>query len=374
MSRRLLSWLIVTMLVTCPAGIQAAIQELANDAWQPEDAANYQAGFVTGEIMASTFSVSTTEYPFDVMAVRVLVGDGTMGGTTSSQFLCHIWEDSGGESPGEELATPFTVLLTAGAINEIDMTGLGLDPILSGSVRVGLEFLQDPPPSFFSDDDGFITQHVNTLFDINFGWRYSEFFGLTGDWILRLLVNTTDPTPTATSTGTLPTYTPPPTYTPFPTSTPYPTYSPLPTFTPPPSATPLPTYTPAPTCTSCPTQQPGTGLSLLLWMPSHHFTPGQPFLVNALVGNSNQTEIESRFMTVLLMAGGTWFYPTWQTTIDSELRTFAQGDTVVSILPEFTWPSGAGSVDNVMFVAAITSLDYQQILTTPDIWIWSFSE
>ena len=346
----------------------AVVMELANDAWQPGDFANYQAGFVSGEIIASRFSVESGSYPVELRSIRVLVGDGTFGSGVTGPFLVHLWEDTGDEAPGPAISDPLSIQLTSGAINEIDLSSLGLAPVESGAIRVGLEFLQNPPPSFYSDDDGFITQHANTIYEINFGWRYAEFFGLTGDWILRLVVDTSDPDPTATPTGSWPTWTPVPTY------TPYPTYTPLPTSTPRPTFTPLPTYSPVPTCTPRPTSEPDTGLTVTLWMPAHHFKPGQPFLVNALIENYGTDIPQARFLAILLMAGGSWFYPSWQTTIDSDIRSFPAGETIIPVLPEFNWPDGAGSMENIFFVSLITGMEYHDILSSPDVWIWSFSE
>ncbi|MCD4653472.1 hypothetical protein K8T06_06015 [bacterium] len=370
-----LSFLIMLISVTA----DAAIKQLANDVYEVGDEANYQAGFVAGEIMAAKFSVEPNEYPFDLISVQVLLGDGSPGGTTQGSFLVHIWEDAGGESPGVELIDPFSVVLTAGYINDINLTGMAIPAISQDAVRIGLEFLQDPPPSFLSDDDGFITQHANSLFSIDFGWHYAEFFGLTGDWILRLTVDTAEPAPTHTPTGIQPTFTPQQTYTPLPTYTPYPTPTPPSTQTPYPTYTPYQTYTPAPTWTTPPTYTPYPTCqpeipSMELWMPAHHFTPNSPFLLNAILTNPDDPLSDTRFVCVLLMAGGAWYYPQWQQSFDSYPMDLPHGEIIVEIIQEFPWPTGTGSYDNIMFVAAVTELDNFNILIQPNIWIWSFSE
>jgi len=367
------------LIMLIPVMAVAAVRQLSNDAYEEGDEANYQAGFVSGEIMAASFTVEPEEFPFDLISIQLLVSDGTPGGMTQGSFLVHIWEDSGGETPGDELIDPFSVLLTGGYINNISLTGMSVPRIESGSVRIGLEFLQDPPPSFLSDAEGFITQHANTLFSVNFGWHYSEFFGLTGDWILRLTVDTAEPAPTTTPTGAQPTFTPQQTYTPLPTYTPYPTHtpastpSPYPTYTSPPTSTPPPTWTIPPTSTVCPTCKPEKA-SIELWMPSHHFAPGSPFLLNAILTNPDGPIHDASFICVLTLSGGAWYYPAWEQSFASMSMDVSSGETILEIFPEFLWPAGAGSMTDVMFIAVLTDQNHTNILLQPDIWIWSFTE
>lgn len=362
-------------MIVCMLPCDGAVRQLYNDAYESGDEANYQAGFVASEIMAASFSVDPEEYPFDLLSVQVLVGDGTPGGTTPGTFILHIWEDTGGEAPGAELVDPFSVPVTSGVMNDISLAGLGVPSITGGAVRIGLEFIQNPPPSFFTDADNFITQYVNTLYSVDFGWHYAEFYGLTGDWILRVTVNTSEPAATVTPTGTpstptpdftatpYPTYTPQPTYTPRPTATPYPTYTAPPTVTPP------PTYTPPPTATAS-----AAGTQLQLWMPSHRFTPGLPFLVNAIITNPGSTLDNTQFMCLLAVGNSLWFYPQWKTAFSTEPRTVPPGETIIEVIPEFFWPSGAGTLDNVMFIAALWDENVRELLAPADIWIWGFSE
>lgn len=367
--------LLTAPLLWFPCAAQALERKLAHDTYQPGDEASYQAGFVSSEMLGSTFAVEPDEYPFELLSIEVLVGDGSPGGTTQGTFIVHIWEDNGGEEPGAALVTPFSVVLTAGYLNIISLTGMGLPEISSGAVRIGLEFTQNPPPSFLTDADGFITQHVNTLYSINFGWHYAEFYGLTGDWIVRLIVDTAIELPTMTPTVTPEPGTPGPTWTPLPTYTPCPTYTPQPTYTPYPTSTALPTYTPPPTATVDPTATPDHELSeIKLWMPVRHVTPGVPFMLNVIITNSGQPIDNARLMTMMIIHSDVWYYPSWSQSFDAQILDLAVGETIVNVIPEFSWPSGVGSLDSIIFSASVTDTDFNDLSLYPDTIIWSYSE
>ncbi len=183
---------------------------------------------------------------------------------------------------------------------------------------------------------------------------------------------TNTPVPTPTFTPTLPpTYTPtlPPTYTPTlpPTYTPTlpPTYTPthIPTSTPTPTYTPTqvpPTHTPTMVPTPQPTATPICETGVYLFIPSDYFRPGDIFWLNALICNSDSTPYQDiNFFVILdIGIGEYWFYPDWvhyppdisyvTIDLDSGERRY------VEIIPEFVWPSGVGSYDNVIFWGAIT--------------------
>ncbi len=184
-----------------------------------------------------------------------MVQDGAGGGATSN-FNLKIWEDTGGLQPGALLLDRQVSLVAQNSWNDIDISADNII-VSSGSVRVGLEFHTDPPPSFCRDGDGNIQYHRNLIKAVPGGWFWSEFFGLQGDWILRLQIDgnygaqTATPAPTRTPTKT-------PTM-PGPTATFTPTQpGPTATFTP---TMPGVTYTPTwmPTTTITPTQSTSEG-------------------------------------------------------------------------------------------------------------------
>jgi hypothetical protein len=384
-ARNVLFCLMTMTLISCliPANIQADIIELKNDGYIEGGALYYQQGFVASEIMAAKFTAESGDYPYQLFKVRVLVGDSGSGGTIGA-FVLHIWEDTGGTTPGTALITPESYQFTAGFWNEIT-----LDPpltITSGSVRVGYEFVLNPDPSFYRDADGNITPQTNFIYAVPGGWFYAENLGLTGDWIQRIVIDTGGTTPTntpapptntpapPTDTPVSPTSTSPPaaTDTPVPTNTMIPTNTPIPTDTPdtPPTATPAPpTSTPVPP-TNTPSD-PGTPW-VELWMPSHYYTPGDPCALNAIIHNPADPISNGRLIVMLILGDGVWFWPSWGTSLDSQLMQVETGTNTVVIIPEFPWPVNVGSYSPILFISALTDSGYDDFIATPDIWNFGF--
>lgn len=245
--------LIVCLIICCLMTVSAEEKWLSNDGFVSGGTAFYQQGFVTNEIMASVFRPEPGDYPCKLTRINTLVQDGASGGT-NGLFVLMIWEDTGGTTPGPILYSESFQLTAGNAFNEIDLTGENLI-INSGNIRVGLEFTQNPPPSFCRDADGNITSQTNLIFASGLGWVWSETLGLQGDWVHRLQIDSNFSSATATPTN------PPPTETPTPVPpTDTPTIAPptdTPTNTPTHTATPSP-GTPTDTPTNTPTTGPGT--------------------------------------------------------------------------------------------------------------------
>lgn len=208
------------------------------------------------------------------------------------------------------------------------------------------------------------------------------------------------PTRTATITSTA-TRTNTPTVTPTPTITQTPSFSPTPTFTQTnvPTNTAIPTYTPAPThtSTSTPTQSPDptatplptdvpptptadpcieTGVTL--WMPSHQFAPGNVCSCAVTVCNRSGETLQGYPLFVILDVFSAYFFaPSFNQTFDNYLLlnpSFDQGETLVSVMPEFAWPEGAGNVSNIMWYAALTNPEMNSLFGKMDTWEFGWSE
>ncbi len=246
MTRKILSVVFMVLLIA-PASL-AAPKWLVNDGFGEGGMAYYQQGFIANEILASVFVPDPGDYPAKLTKVHTLVQDGTPGGGAQEIFVLYIWQDNGVLQPGTLLYSEGYLLVAADAFNEADLSELDI-VIPSGNIRVGWEFVENPPPSFCRDADGNIKPHRNLIYGEIFGvwkWVWSENAGLQGDWIHRLQIDTnySGATPTPVPTAT-------PTWTPVPTDTP----TPLPTDTPTPEPTDTPTNTPTPT----PTEEPSPG-------------------------------------------------------------------------------------------------------------------
>ncbi len=113
---------------------------------------------------------------------------------------------------------------------------------------------------------------------------------------------------------------------------------------------PEPTPTPTPPCPD--------PVCLEFQMPDQMFGPGSVFYLDLHVINTGDyTENAMLFIALTVGTGDFWFYPDWvlfPPDIDWEMNDlpYALND-VWSILPEFSWPYGAGEFYGAMFLGAV---------------------
>ncbi|MBN1356725.1 hypothetical protein JXA40_10735 [bacterium] len=163
--------------------------------------------------------------------------------------------------------------------------------------------------------------------------------------------------PTATVPTGAPTNTPvPPTETSTPTETPIPpTDTPvIPTDTPvPPTDTPVPpTDTPVPP-TDTPSGCDTTGVTIE--MPSNFYQPGDECYCNAIVCNAEGTTLDGYPMFVILDVYGLLFFAPSFGDFDYYSETYEEDETIIQVLPSFTWPEGAGSASGILWYGAMTN-------------------
>ena len=138
--------------------------------------------------------------------------------------------------------------------------------------------------------------------------------------------------------------------------TPLPTPSPtiVPTDTP---QTPIPSPTsPA----STPTPIPGVP-SIDLSLSQNVFSPGDPFVLEAMITNPGSNVFTDQPLVILLDAHGNFFwYPAWSTDFSVELITVPAGVSNKEIL-NFEWPTGTGSESGILFYGAMLTQDMTAI-------------
>ncbi len=178
-------------------------------------------------------------------------------------------------------------------------------------------------------------------------------------------------TPTAIPTGTpipseTPTSRPTPTPTAPPPRTPTQTPSPLP-----PSPTQIPTLTPTatqpPSCTT-------TGVTV--WMPSHHFKPGDTCSCSVTVCNATEKNLTGYPLFVILDVLGEYFFAPSFSDYDNYLTLYPEfqpGETTITVIPEFPWPENAGTLDHVLWYAALTNPEITALFGSMDTWEFSWS-
>lgn len=169
----------------------ATAVELKNDSYNPAGAsAMLQLGFITDERAGVWVKVPASVAKFKVDSFRVLFADGSLstGSPTQAQFDVGVAD---APQRGVPSAVQNVVQLTPGPYwNDIPVTGSdGQELCASGGQYVGaaLRLPNDGAPSVFRDMDGVSAPRLNLIDAIPGGWNYSQLFGVSGDWILRVV-------------------------------------------------------------------------------------------------------------------------------------------------------------------------------------------
>ena len=173
------------------APVSAERKIIQNDSFTGTATFTQLATFDEQEYVAATFTVDPADYPFRIEKVQTLALALLPG--TIAMVSVTVWEDTGTTDPGVVLHTStygFQLESSTTALNELDLSCENI-VITSGTVRVGLrwEYVGDPIGIAF-DLDG-ITPQTNTVFSSPLGgWWLAEDLAVTGDWILRLEIET----------------------------------------------------------------------------------------------------------------------------------------------------------------------------------------
>jgi hypothetical protein len=168
---------ITSVTATCANGPTS--ETIQNDGWEEGQNANFQSGFVAGEIAASRLLPSLSG-PQPLTNVHFLFG----GEETLQTITLHIWQDdTGGDTPGTEIFSSDYALWGSNEVwHEIDLSTEGI--VVDGGFRVGIEFQHSGVPSVARDNDGIIPDR-NYIFASDGTWYESSLLGLPGDWIIR---------------------------------------------------------------------------------------------------------------------------------------------------------------------------------------------
>jgi hypothetical protein len=209
-------------------------------------------------------------------------------------------------------------------------------------------------------------EHVLVAIEVSYGaepgYRDVSVTNLHGEGICPqcLIVDYTDPpipTPTPTPTGPSPTPTTASTRTPTPT----PTFSGTAPPTSPPSSTPTPTppFTPTPVHSYTPTPSGCTTTGVTVEMPLAVYHGGDTCWCRATVCNAEGNTLENYPLFIILDVYGLYFFaPSFNQVFDYYLTQYPQfptGETVVEVLPPFTWPANVGSASGIVWYGALTN-------------------
>ncbi len=175
--------------LTVPLG--ASEKTLRNDSWEDGQVAGFQGGFVAGEIGAVSFFPSPQDFPLVLKKIELLFGGDIE--RVQQQVVVHVWKESNQLEPGLELyQDSYRLTASTQDIIVIDL-GIARLSIDQGGFRVGIEFLHNGYPGIARDTDGNTHPDKNFILAEGFGWTYSSDFLVEGDWIIRAIIETTQP-------------------------------------------------------------------------------------------------------------------------------------------------------------------------------------
>ncbi len=173
----------------------AAQIELKNDSWNAAGGSTFQeSGFVAGEKAGVWVKVPANVSLFKTDSFRVLFSGGADGSTVQLFFSMAYAENGLASNAIPEQLTNAAQLTSGPYWNDIPAQGAsGASAITSipclkaGALVAGaLEFAQGGLPSV-SRDSGPLNVAGNVLFAVPGGWNFSQAYGLTGNWILRIV-------------------------------------------------------------------------------------------------------------------------------------------------------------------------------------------
>ena len=136
--------------------------------------------------------------------------------------------------------------------------------------------------------------------------------------------------------------------------------------------TPNPTPAVTPTSTATPTPMLCPNTRVTLWMPAHEFETGDSCGCRVTVCNGNTDPMTGYPLFVILDVMGVFlFAPDFTPEMNTYLQQYPQfptGATEVTVIPEFTWPEGTGTAQNIYWYAALTNPAMTQITGEWDSW------
>lgn len=184
--------LAVLLAFTMAAPAAAVVKELSNDSFAGIGSVTCQIGFVETEVAASKLTADPSDYPYQILKVRMHICPAS----TSGFVILRLSEDNSGTVlPGPTIYEEIVqVTGSDDALNEIDLSAENII-VTGGSVRVELEWFQNSPPGVSNDHDGHVP-NANYIYAVPPGfWFYADQLGVTGDWIIRMEIDTSNDSP-----------------------------------------------------------------------------------------------------------------------------------------------------------------------------------
>jgi hypothetical protein len=111
-----------------------------------------------------------------------------------------------------------------------------------------------------------------------------------------------------------------------------------------------------------------------VFMPSHEFQPLDLCYCDVTVCNLSPNILAETPVFVILDIFGSYFFAPSFTDFDYYEMDIQPGETVIEVLPEFVWPSGAGTLSGAMWYAAMTDPGITELVGELGIFTFGWSE
>jgi hypothetical protein len=112
-------------------------------------------------------------------------------------------------------------------------------------------------------------------------------------------------------------------------------------------------------------------------MPSHFFRPGDKCFLKLNIVNSGNALANVPLFVVLQVGTSFFCGPDWRPAPELDyyvLESIPKGMTSFDIIQEFSWPSSAGSSDNLIFWGGLTASNLADPIGHVDAWKFGFGE
>lgn len=142
----------------------------------------------TGDIVTSVFYPDESLFPFRLVGVEILWASEAGGAEPVTATALHVMSGNT-ETTLEIVDSLASPVLNDGELNAFDLDSMDLEYV-EGPIAIGLELGEDAlagAPGVVIDQNGCLTDR-NFVFDPLEGWSEGCFLGLTGDFVIRLLV------------------------------------------------------------------------------------------------------------------------------------------------------------------------------------------
>jgi len=109
-------------------------------------------------------------------------------------------------------------------------------------------------------------------------------------------------------------------------------------------------------------------------MPSTYFGSGDLCSCSVFVCNTDSQTYNNIPLFVILDVYGTYFFAPSFSEFDNYIIDVPTGQQTVEVLPEFFWPPGTSSAQDIIWYAAMTNAEMTELFGEMDTWIFGWGD